>query len=290
MSNVPPVHELLGERAEDHRDTKACSTTSFTALGRGMKPYDWEDPARSIPSPPDVKNDQFTELRLAPNPAAAVAAVVIRQRAGSKQRSIISILLDAKQATIYRVRAPGVRLKDSRLDGRLVAGTAGLRLEGEQAQERLEDRALVGAGVGGPAQEEAESGASELWSTVEKAFEEESIAAIEFPDDSKHVTLKLDWPLVAEARRLRVLAKARIFRLEVIGTDCVRWRDFFSMKDVAGRSAGWRFAYYVAREAAYDAISVSRRNGLRDWLRFVVALLAFFSSLGSLGWLLSRIF
>jgi hypothetical protein len=289
MSEVPPAHELLGESNEDRRDIKACSTTSFTAFGSGMEAYDWEHPSRVIPSPPQIENGPFTELRLAPSPAAAVAAIVIRQRTSSDQRSMLSIVRDAKRGAIYRVKAPGVRIKNGRRDGRLVAGTMGLRIDGEQAQERLEDRVPVATGVGGTSEEMTETGSSKLWSTVANAFDDESIAAIEFPDDSKHPTLQMDWPLVAEVPRLETLTAAKLFSLDFMGQNCVRWRDFLRMKDVAGRAVGWRFLYYVARETAHDAISLSRRKGMGDWVRFIAALLTLLSSLGSLGWLLSRV-
>jgi hypothetical protein len=202
---------------------------------------------------------------------------------------MLSIVKDAKRGAIYRVKAPGVRIRNGRRDGRLVAGTMGLRIDGEQAQERLEDRVPVATGVGGASEEMTETGSSKLWSTVADAFDEESIAAIEFPDDSKHPTLQMDWPLVAEVPRLELLTDAKLFSLDFMGQNCVRWRDFLRMKDVAGRAVGWRFVYYVARETAHDAISLSRRKGMRDWVRFSAALLTLLSSLGSLGWLLSRI-
>lgn len=285
MHHAPDPHALVGERPDDPGDVVVCASKTYVALGTGMGAYDWESPSRVIPCPREIESGPFTELHLAPSPAAAVAGMVLRRRAGSEQR-IVEILGDARRAAVYRVRAPGVRIKDGRLNGRLVAGALGLRREGEQ--ERLEDRALVATGRGGPSDEASESGRSNLWSTVDRGFKE-PVAAIELPDDAVHPALKLDLTLIASVRRLEALEATKLFKLEYQGHSCVRWRDLLRMKDLSGRPAGARFLRYLVREGIADFLSLSRRKGLRAWLSFAAAVLAFLSSLGSLGWLLSKL-
>lgn len=288
MDRCPSPHELVGEHPDDHGDIKLCLSKTFVALAPRMNAYDWESPTRGVPNPDEVENGPFTELRLAPSPAAAVAGMVVRRRKSSRQ-SISQVLRDVKRAAIYRVKAPGVRVKDGHLDGRLVAGALGLRMEGEQAQERLEDRALVAAGSGSSQDDSPDTGISDLWATVDKSFEE-SVAALELPDDAVHPTLKVDWTLIGSVERLDLLTENKLFNLPYVGQSCVTWRDLLRMKDITGRPVGLRFLYYVGREASYDFISVGRKSGVRDWLKFLIVLLTAISSLGSLGWLLSQIF
>lgn len=280
--------ELVGEKAGDPADIKICLRKSYLALAPGHEAYEWESPSRVIPNLQQVKSGPLTELHLARSPAAGVVGMVVRLRESSDQ-SIIQIFKDARRAAIYRVRAPGVRIKDGRFDGRLVDGARGLRKEGEQAQERLEDRALVPTGSGATSDDAAEIGISTLWSTVEDGFLEK-VAAIELPDEALHPTLKVDWPLIGSVRRLEALTKDNLFKLEYVGQSCVTWRDFLRLRDIGKKPAGLRFVYYLARGAAHDFVSLTRKSGIRDWLGFAGGLLAFLSSLGSLGWLLSQLF
>jgi len=287
MDDAHPF-ELIGERFGDPADVKACvSSNSFVAFGPGLHAYDWEAPCRVIPSPPQVEIGPLTELRLSPSPAAAIAAMVVRRRASSRQ-SILDVLKDARQAAIYRVRAPGVRIKDGRSDARLVGGIVDLRREGEQAQERLGDRALVAAGPAGGSDQDAAARSSATWEAIADGFDE-MVAAIEMPDDAIHPTLKLDWTLVAAAERLDNLRENHLFKLDFVGQSCVTRRDLLNIEDIAGKPAGRHFAYYLAREAAYDFISISRKSGASDWLRFSTAIVGFMSSIGGLGWILSKV-
>ncbi|HEX6667631.1 MAG TPA: hypothetical protein VF081_13665 [Solirubrobacterales bacterium] len=290
MENVQYPHELIGEWPDDPADLKACVRKNiYTALPPGERAYDWESPSRIVTNPPEVKSGPFTEMHLSPTPAAAIAARVMRLRAGADQQPILQILGDAMQMAIYRVRAPAVRIKDVRLDSRFVGGAVELRRDGELAQERLEDRVRVASVPTGGVDETVGRHTSDAWEAIATGFTK-SIAAMELPDDAIHPSLKLDWTLLGSVPRLNLLKNDGPFKLDFLGQSCVTWRDILAMEDIAGRPVGWRFAYYIGREAAHDFISLSRKKRLRDWLGFGIAILTFLSSLGSLGWLVSQLF
>jgi hypothetical protein len=262
------------------------------ALAPGLSVHHWDSPERLVPSSSSVESGPFTELNLAPSPAAAVAGMILRRRAGSQQ-SIWEVVKDAEGAAIYALEAPGVRVKDGHSDSRLVGGTRGLRKEGERAQGQLvhavEGRQPVARGAAmrtgeGIPFDYASSGE---WVAMKTHFEE-AVAAVEIPNDSSRSVAQLDWSFVAPIPRLEALLREGSLRLVYLGQSGVHWRDMLRMTDVAGRPAGARFAYYLARETARDLLSIRRQNGLQDWLRFATAILAFFGGLGSLAWLLSQ--
>lgn len=284
--------ELIGSRTGDPADLHICTGPSYVALPAGLSAYDFDSPERSVPAPPSVENGPFTELRLAPSPAAAVFALLARMRRASR-RSIWQQLWDALKAAIYRVEAPGVRIRDCHSDGRLVGGLLALRKEGELARERLglaaEGRERVAMGAAGVMENDWEDGSmSEEWTTLDDYFNE-AIAAVELPDDSKPRSIKADWALVGSVPRLKAVANARILSMNYMGESRVRLRDLFLMRDVAGRRAGGRVSCFLVREMARDLFSVRNRTGFTDWLKLVTALLGALSGLGSFSWLLSQL-
>ncbi len=245
-----------------------------------------------MPAPPLAENAPFTELRLAPEPAAAVFGMVQRLRRGSNQ-SIRQALTNAQRAAIYRVEAPGVRIKDCHSDSRLVGGLLELRKEGELARERLglaaEGRERVAMGAAGGIEDDSEGRTmSEEWSALDAHFDD-AVAAVELPDDSKFRSIKADWALVGSSTRLEALVASEVLRLPYVGKSRVRLRDLLLMRDVNGRKSGARVALYLARETARDLFSVRRKSGFKDWLAFATALLGALSGLGSLSWLLSQL-
>jgi hypothetical protein len=285
----PDARDLVGSSPADRWGLRACETESYLAMAAGIWPYDWEHPARVVPNPPEIDHGPFTELHLAPSPEAALVGAILRLRKSSDQ-SIRQIVKDVRMRALYRVRAPGVRIKDGAHDAELAQGLLGLRREGEQTQDRLADRALAVVGGSSPDESADERGASIAWAAVAAAFDE-SIAALEMPDEGVHPTLKVDWPLLASVDRLQLLVNDRLFRLEFVGQEQVGWRDFLRLRDLRGRRAGARFFYYLGREAAHDFISLTRKNGLLDWLRFVTVMLGLITAYGGLiAFLLSRIF
>lgn len=259
-------------------------------LGSGMRIHHWSGTDRLVVAPPQAERGPYTEMRLAPSPVAAVAAAIGRRRASSEQ-PIWRIVQDVQGSAVYAVRATGVRIKDRHSDSHLVGGTRALRKEGENARSRLvrEDRELV-ASRARASTEEADGRApmSEEWMTLDAYFEEQ-VAAVEIPSDSGLRTIKADWCLVASIPRLEKLEGSGALQTQYLGTGVVGLRDLLSFRDVEGEPAGGRFAYYLAREAAHDVFSLRRQSGLRDWLRFFAASLGSVSSLGGLGWLLSRV-
>lgn len=285
----PDSRELVGSNPDDSRDLRACETESYVALPAGIPAYELEHPGRVVPNPPEVEHGPYTELHLAPSPAAAVVGTTLRLRASTKQ-PIRQIFSNAKGAAIYRVRAPGVRIKDGSRDAHLVNGVVGLRLEGEQAQDRLGDRALAVASGGTSDALADERGISHAWATVEAAFDD-MVAALEMPDEGVHPTLKVDWTLMGSVNRLEILADDLLFKLEYQGQACVGWRDFLRLRDLSGRRAGPRFLYYLGRQAAYDFVSLTRKKGIVDWVRFITVVIGFITACGgALGWLMSQIF
>lgn len=284
----PDSRELVGSNPDDSRDLRACETESYMALPPGIPAYELEHPGRVVPSPPEVEHGPYSELHLAPSPAAAVIGNVLRLRASTGQ-PIRQIFSDARRAAIYRVRAPGVRIKDGSRDARLVNGVLGLRLEGEQAQDRLGDRALAVAGAGSSDALADERGVSNAWATVDAAFDD-TISALEMPDEGVHPTLKVDWTLVGSVNRLEILAIDLLFKLEFQGQSCVSWRDFLHVRDLNGRRVGPRFFYYLGRQAAYDFVSLTRKERILDWVRFITIVIGFIAACGkALEWLLSQI-
>jgi hypothetical protein len=282
------AREFVGSTPADRWGLRACETESYLAIAAGIWAYDWEHSSRVVPNPPEVEHDPFTELHLAPSPAAALVGTILRLRKSSDQ-SIIQIFKDAKARAVYRLRAPGVRIKDGKHDAALTQGIVGLRREGEQTQDRLGDRALavVGSGRGDELTEDRR--ASIAWATVAAAFEEK-IAALQMPDEGVHPTLKVDWTLLASVDRLQLLVDDKLFWLEFVGQGSVGWRDFLRLKDLRGRRAAGRFFYYLGREAAHDFISLSRKSGLRDWLRFLTVMFGLITAYGGLvAFLLSKI-
>ena len=285
----PDAREFVGSSPADRRGLRACETESYVAVAAGISAYDFEHPGRVVPNPPEIEHETFTELHLAPSPAAALVGTILRLRKGSDQ-SIRQILTDAKARALYRVRAPGVRIKDGSHDAALTQGLVGLRREGEQTQDRLGDRALAVVGGGSGDELADERGTPLAWAVVAAAFEEK-IAALEMPDEGIHPTLKTDWTLLASVDRLELLIDDRLFWFEFLGQGRVGWRDFLRLRDLRGRRAGARFLYYLGREAAHDFISLTRKNGLRDWLRFVTVLIGLITAYGGLiAFVLSRIF
>lgn len=281
---------MIGSRAGDPADLYICTGPSYIALPVGLSIYDWDSPERTVPAPPPVENGPFTELRLAPSPAAAVFGLVRRRRHGSSQ-SVLQVLRDAQRAGVYRVEAPGVRIKDRHADSRLVDGVVGLRKEGELALERLdhapENRERVAMGAAGGLDDDSEDRRmSEEWATFDACFND-TVAAVQVPDDSELHAIKTDWPLVGSSPRLEALGASDSLTFVYLGKSVVRLRDLLWMRDVHGRWAGWRFVSYIAGEIARDLFSIRRKGGLRDWLKFGTALLGAVSGLASLSWLLS---
>jgi hypothetical protein len=283
---------LIGAKAGDAADVRPCQTEGCMILARGLKVHDWDGGDRLVSAPPQVEGGPFTEMRLAPDAASAVVAAIGRRRAGSEQ-PILQVVQDVLDSAVYVVRATGVRIKDRHSDSRLVGGTPGLRKEGENARSRLirEDRELelVHSGAAASAGEESGSGPmSDEWTTLD-AYLEEAVAAVEIPCDSALRSIKADWCLVASIPRIKLLEEAGALQFEYLGTSVVRFRDLLKVKDTGGRSAGGRFAYFLARELAHDIFSVRRQHGFKEWLRFATATLGCASSLGGIGWLLSQL-
>jgi hypothetical protein len=286
-------YDLVGRRADDPYGIRPCGNQGFLALGSGMQIRDWNSPERAVQAPPHVQGGPFTELKLAPTPAAAVAGVIFRRCASSEQ-PIWEIVADALQADIHHVKAHGVRISDRHADSVLVEGTPRLRTEGENAQRLLieaaeEDRERVPAG--GMAIFEPEGtgkGQSPGWTLLERDFAR-AIAAVEVPDDDIGYPAKTDWSLVGSSPRLEMLIEDGPLQIEYSGAR-VRLRDLFEFTDVNGEPAGSRFAYFLTREIAHDLFSLRRQRGFRDWLRFAGSLLTFLGGLGSLTWLASEIF
>jgi len=284
--------QLIGSRAGDPADLRICTNPSYIGLAPGLSIYSWDLRERAVPSPPRIQNGPFTELRLAPSPAAAVFGLMLRRRSGSLQ-SIWQVLRDAQRSAIYRVEAPGVRIKDCRSDSRLAGGLLELRKEGELARKGLDlaadgrERTAMGAAAGVEGNYE-ERTRSEEWTTLDGYFDG-AVAAIELPDDSKLRLVRADWALVGSSPRLEALVADGSLSLIYVGKSQVRLRDLLRMRDVSGRRAGGRVAYFLARETASDLFSFRRRSGFKDWLKLATALVGALSGLGSLSWLLSQL-
>lgn len=175
--------DLIGKKLDDPADIVACMHERFCALPPGVSPYDWESEGRQIPNPPAVEEGPFTEIRLARTPEAAWVGQILR-RAASSEQPIWQILKDVRRYPIYRIEAPGIRIKDHHSDSRLIGGPEALRKEGEEAQVHEEDRALVPTGaVAASESHEKEVGTSKEWQALDQHFRE-PIVAVLLPDDS----------------------------------------------------------------------------------------------------------
>lgn len=274
-------HELLGTKFGDPADVLACMHDRFIVLPPGVSAYDWEAPGRLIPNPPSIEGAPFTEIRLARTPEAAWAGEILR-RVASGEQPIWQILKDVRRHPIYRIEAPGVRIKDRHSDSRMVGGPGGLRKEGE-AQVHEEDRSLVTLGVGAPSEGYAEEKVtSHEWRAIDRYFHE-PIAAVALPDDSPHPTIRPDWPVIASIPRLDRLGHGGFLTLVYLGDRRMKMRDLLRLTDAAGEPAGLRFGYFLARELAHDFFSPQRKRSLRDWFTLGGAVLTFAGGMATLA-------
>jgi hypothetical protein len=245
-----------------------------------------------VPSPPLVRYAPFTELRLAPNPAAAVFGLMQRRRRGSPDQSIWQAFKDAQGAAIYLVEAPGVRIKNCCADGLFAGGLLELRRKGALAQRALdfatERWELIVTAMAGDVAGPAKGGAPSEWSALEAHFDAR-VAAVELPDDSTARSIRAEWSFVAPCSRLNALVSNGALRFTYVGQAQVRLRDLLRMSDARGRRVGWRVAYFLAREATNDVFSIRGKRGFKDWLKFATAMLGALSGLGSLSWLLAQL-
>jgi hypothetical protein len=287
---VPHPHELVGSKIDDPADVLACIHERHIALPPGVSVYDWDSPTRAVPSPPQVEGGPFTELRLAATPGAAWMGAVLR-RLESSHQSIFEVLRDMQEVAIYRIEAPGIRIKDRHTDSRLTGGPVVLRKEGEQAQQEQihdDDLALVASRSAASSEDVAEEQPLSIgWSALNNYFEED-VVAIAVPDDSSHPTIRADCPVIASAPRIESLLDGPL-EFVFLGSKRMRIRDLLSLTDAAGRSATRRFVYFLAREIAHDIFSLSRKSGVKSWLKFGGAVLTFLGSAGSLTWFVSKL-
>jgi hypothetical protein len=284
---------LIGSRAGDPADLRTCTTRSYIGLAPGIPAYSWDAPEREIPAPPLARHGPFTELRLAPNPAAVVFGLMLRRRVGSPDQSIWQVFQDVRRATIYRLEAPGVRIKDCNSDGRFAGGLLELRRKGQLARRALgfavERRELIVSLMAGGAAETSKGGAtSREWLTLDAYFDAR-VAAVELPDDSTLRSIRSEWSFVGSCPRLEALARNGSLRLTHVGASQVRLRDLLRMIDARGRRVGWRVACFLARETARDLFSIRSKSGFGDWLKFATAVLGALSGLGSISWLLAQL-
>lgn len=242
---------------------------AYVGFAAGQPVSNWPAPERAIPAPPSVRHGPFTELRLATSPAAVVFGRIVRRRAGSPTQSIRQLLRDRRNVAIYRIEAPGVRVMDRRSDGRFAGGLLELRKRGELA--RLRSARDGAAGVG--------------WTVLEGCFED-SVAAVELPDDSTLHSLTVERSLVGSTRRLEALEFDGSLKMVYVRQSRVRLRDLLWIRDVRGRGVGARVGAYLLRELARDSFSLRGRVTFADWIKFSGGLL---SALSALYWLLSQI-
>jgi len=298
----PRPDQLIGSRAGDPADLRTCTTRSYIALPRGLSIYDWDSRQRAIPSPPLIRNGPYTELRVAPNPAAAVFGLLHRRLAGSPGQSLWEALRDSQKAAIYQVEAPGVRVKDCNADGRFAGGLLELRRKGGIAQRALDfatERWELMTAMTGDVAGASKRGAASEWSTLEAHFDTR-VAAVELPDDSGLRSIQADWSLVGSCPRLEALVSSGSLRLTFVGQSQVRTLDLLRMTDARGRRVGWRVACFLVRRASSDLLSiwaervsewlsVQSKSGFKDWLKFAMAVLGALSGLGSVSWLLAQL-
>jgi hypothetical protein len=281
---------LVGSRAGDPADLRTCTAASYLGLAPGLPVHGWNRAERVIHAPPQARHGPFTELRLAPNPTAAVFGLMLRRRCGSHQ-SIWQVFKDAQKAAIYRVEAPGVRIKDCNSDGRFAGGLLELRQQGELARQGLglaQSRGRDAPSTAADVDAEGESAMSGAWTTLDAYFDA-MVAAVELPDDSKIRSIRADWALVGSSPRLEALVADGSLRLVYVGRSRVRVGDLLRMRDACERRVGGRVALFLLREVAHDLFAVRRKRGLADWLKFATAVLGVLSGLGSLSWLLSKL-
>jgi hypothetical protein len=234
----------------------------FCTFPPGVSPYDWEAPGRLIPNPPSVDGGPFTEIRLAGTPEAAWAGEILR-RVKSSEQPIWQVLKDIRRYPLYRIEAVGVRIKDRHTDSRLIGGPVALRKEGEEAQVQEEDRSLVALGAATASEGADDGGTSKEWQAIDRYFRE-PIAAVLLPDDSPHPTIRPDLPVIASIPRLEALCEGPL-TLVYLGKRRMGIRDLRRLADAAGKPAGRRFAYFLARELAHDFLSPRRKRSIRDW-------------------------
>jgi hypothetical protein len=303
----PRPDQLIGSRAGDPADLRTCTTRAYIALAPGLSIYDWDSPERVVPSPPLIRNGPFTEIRAAPNPTAAVFGLTQRRRVGSPDQSIWQALRDAQKAAIYRVEAPGVRIKNCSSDGRFAGGLLELRHKGELARRALDFAAagterweLFVTAMEGDVRRGSKAGAASEWPTLEAHFDVR-VAAVELPDDSNLRSIRADWSLIGSCPRLEALVSSGSLRLTYVGQSQVRILDLLRMRDARSHKVGWRVACFLAREASRDLVSllgkadldwfsIRRKSGFKDWLKFATAVLGALSGLGSVSWLLAQLF
>jgi len=281
---------------------RTCTTRSYIALPLGLSIYDWDARQRAIPSPPLIRNGPYTELRIAPNPAAAVFGLMHRRLVGSPRQPVWEALGDARRAAIYQVEAPGVRIKACNSDGRFAGGLLELRRKGVLAQRALDfatERWELITAMTGHVSGASKGGAASEWSTLEAHFDAR-VAAVELPDDSGLRSIRADWSLVGSCPRLEALVSSGSLRLTFVGQSQVRTLDLLRMRDARGCGVGWRVACFLVRRASSDLLSIwakrasewlsaQRKSGFKGWLKFVMAVLGALSGLGSISWLLAQL-
>lgn len=264
--------KLVGSSADDPADMLACMHERFMALPPGVSAYDWEAAGRLIPSPPSVEEGPFVEIRFAPTPQGAWAGVILR-RVASGEQPIWQILKDVRRYPVYRIKAPGIRIKDRHSDSRLVGGPRALRKESEEARVHDEDLSLVTPGATAPSERfERTRGTSREWEAI-AAYMEEPILGVLLPDDAPPSMIRPDWPIIASVPRLDALIEGGHLDLIYEGEQRMRYRDFLCLTDAAGRPVARRFAYDFARQIAHDFFSPRRKRSRRDWVTLALAVL-----------------
>jgi len=276
--------QLVGRKNNDPGDVVACMDARYFSLPAGVSAFNWKSAGRLISDPPSVGGGPFTEIRLASSPDAALAGQVLRRVASSEQ-PIWQVLKDVARYSLYRIEAPGVRIKDCRSDSRLAEGTPTLRREGEDAQIHEERVAVALGGAAGAEGQEGERIRSIGWRAVDRCFRE-PIAAVSLPDDSHHPKLQMDRPVIASVPRLDGLGDLGLLSILYVGRHRLGLRGLMRLTDAAGKPAGRRFAGFLARELARGFLSPRRRRSRRDRVALAVAAL---TSLGAIAGLASRL-
>lgn len=281
--------KLVGSSTGDPADVLACMHERFMALPPGVSPYDWEAAGRLVPSPASVEEGPLVEIRFASTPQGAWAGVILR-RVASGEQPIWQILKDVRRYSVYRIKAPGVRIKDRHADSRLVGGPRALRKQGEEARVQDEDLSLVAPGATAPSERlERTRGTSREWEAL-AAYMEEPILGVLLPDDAPPSMIRPDWPIIASAPRLDALIEDGYLDLIYEGERRMRYRDFLRLTDAAGKSVARRFAYDIARQMAHDFFSPRRKRSRRDWVTLAVAVLPPLGAIATLSVKLIELF